>query len=847
MAEELEIKYNSKKVKDFWKKYNLTIVFLLLIAIFLAGFFRAYPYDLPITEDWAEGTARSNVQNQISNNILQQYPEIDDQTRENLITQQTNLYFKENKAEINAQVDQLTEQIKAYYQDDSGQTYLLAIDPWHYYRQAQNLIENGHVGDEIVDGKSLDNHMLAPNGLFIGNSLHPVIIVAVHRVSQLFGNDSILSSTFVVPMLISMLAVIPCFFLGRRLGGNVTAVVAAVLFAIHPVLLGRTPAGFSDTDAYNVLFPLLIVWLFFESLISKNVKNKILLALGAGLATGLFAFAWYGWWYIFDIILGAIATYLIYLAARHKKDLFKIKAVKRFLLSAITYVTSSVIFVLAIAGLADLKSTVVGPLSSIFIKEAAHTTLWPNVYTTVAELNAVSLSGVVSILGGKLLFAIAIIGILLVFLKKKQREMKLKYFLVLAIWFAVSVYASTKGMRFTLLLLPPFVLGIGITVSYIFIKLRNWIHKDLEINKKFITTVFVIALIVLAIPWMNKAEDTAKNEVPSVNDGWYAALTKIKEETPEDAIVNSWWDFGHWFKAIADRAVTFDGASQDRPQAHWIGKVLLTDDEEESIAILRMLDCGANDAYDLLLEETNDPLEAKRILDEALLSDRSQTKTILSAHTDDPDKILDKIFCDPPENYFITSEDMVAKAGVWAHFGSWDFEKSYAYNLVKSKSKEEAISELKDKVGYSQEEADSIYRQLKGVTDREANELIAPYPSFGTEGQCQVQNNTVLCTNGAIIDLENNIAKVRTNNGDANIKVWRDNTQEYTGDEGVEDVTLAYIPEKSQVIFMHPDLLNSMFTELYYYGGENLEHFELFNHQQGLNGFNIYTWKVKWN
>jgi len=48
-----------------------------------------------------------------------------------------------------------------------------------------------------------------------------------------------------------------------------------------------------------------------------------------------------------------------------------------------------------------------------------------------------------------------------------------------------------------------------------------------------------------------------------MNDGWYESLTKIKQNASEDAIINSWWDFGHWFKAVGDRAVTFDGTPQE--------------------------------------------------------------------------------------------------------------------------------------------------------------------------------------------------------------------------------------------------------------------------------------------
>ena len=78
------------------------------------------------------------------------------------------------------------------------------------------------------------------------------------------------------------------------------------------------------------------------------------------------------------------------------------------------------------------------------------------------------------------------------------------------------------------------------------------------------------------------------------------------------------------------------------------------------------------------------------------------------------------------------------------------------------------------------------------------------------------------------------------------IKVWRDDKGTYTAEEGTEEIILAYIPEQSKSIFMQPALMNSMFTELYYYRGKRLNNFELFDHQQGVNGFNIYTWKVKW-
>ena len=48
-------------------------------------------------------------------------------------------------------------------------------------------------------------------------------------------------------------------------------------------------------------------------------------------------------------------------------------------------------------------------------------------------------------------------------------------------------------------------------------------------------------------------------------------------------------------------------------------------------------------------------------------------------------KVLELTHCTPPENYFITSYDMVDKSIAWAHIGSWDFERSLIYNTLKKK------------------------------------------------------------------------------------------------------------------------------------------------------------------
>ena len=58
-----------------------------------------------------------------------------------------------------------------------------------------------------------------------------------------------------------------------------------MIVAVNSALLGRTPAGFSDTDPYNIFFPLFIAWVFIEAFEAKNWKKTTLLACAGGPST----------------------------------------------------------------------------------------------------------------------------------------------------------------------------------------------------------------------------------------------------------------------------------------------------------------------------------------------------------------------------------------------------------------------------------------------------------------------------------------------------------------------------------------------------------------------------------
>lgn len=873
------------KTKEFLKKY---VVFLLiLIPIFLSIFFRSYSAYLPITDEWAENTLHNNIKSNILNQINQQYPNLPDANKQRLVNEQFNQFLKENKGSINEEVKKISANFKSRFQDDSGQTYLLAIDPYYYWRHVDHYLKRGQAGTiytsklpdietqklmypETDFSKNIDwdGQRMAPIGSTSTMTFHAYFGVFLHKFLSIFNkNQSTLASMFLIPIIISALAVIPAFLIGRRLAGNLGGFIAGMIIAINSSFLGRTAGGFSDTDAYNVFFPLLITWLFIEALTQKSDKKRIIYASLAGLSIGLFSFAWGGWWYIFDFMLVGIGIYTFYLIIKHiiqKKKILHIIKEKEFqdyITATIFFILSSAIFTSIFTSSKTFLSSIISPFNFMLIKSVAITTLWPTIQTTVAELNPASFGQVVSSVGGKLFFWLAILGIILNFIVKgKDRKAHIKIGILLTLWFIGTIYASTKGIRFILLLVPAFAIAFGTSIGIIYKKVSDWISNALKVNKNISKIVILLLLLLLLLAPIKAAKETAKREVPSMNDAWYNTLTKIKMETAKDSIVNSWWDFGHWFITLADRRVTFDGAGQDRYMAHWVGKSLLVDDEKETVSILRMVDCGNNNAFWTLNKRLNNTVETINMLNKIILLNKVQAKSELVKYIseENTELVLKNTHCIPPDNYYITSEDMVGKAGVWAHFGSWDFNRALMYQSVKKINSLDGIMLLKNKFNLSQETASEYYYQIQ-TTD--ADRWISPWPNYASGlGSCQNQNGTLICNNNAggqgiqfKVKLDTMETTIPTNQGDINPHsiVYSTNTsiieKRFNNSQFPYSVALIPYDGNFRNIIMAPQLAASTFTKLFFFEGHGQECFDLFHYEQQITGGKIYTWKVNWD
>ena len=927
----------SKPATYFLKKKQFIIPLAIIILVMALGIYlRVQTSYLPGIDEKAKEIVYETIKSQVREDVNRQHMSAFDIDKESLIDADFKKALQQNKAAVKQLIESEAAILKSNFQDENGQTYLLAVDPYFWLRYADNILKNGHPTGIVRDGMIWDTYIQAPVGYFVGRDMfHPYFIAYLFKVVHFFNKDMYLMRfMFYIPILIMTLAVIPVFFIAKRLSGNFAGFIAATLLVTHQLTLDRTLGGFADTDSYNVLFPLLIVWLFIEIFRSKNKINMFILSLAQGFLIGIYSFTWGGgWWYMFDFILithiASIMYYFVYNIKKLRKGIvnfLKVPDINKGMIMFLMFILFSGVFVTLFSGFDRFVEAPLNPLSFTRMKTIATESIWPNVFTTIEEQRGIPFDEIKSRMGGILLF-ISMIGLLFITAKKiKKRDIwfialssiwfilifqmeNIFYLLImlsipliirfiwalankeikidvsigilLIIWFAATLYASDRGVRWTLLLAPPFAIAAGIALGNIQRYLSNLLTKSMDISRNISILITVLLLSILLVAPLNEANSRARRVIPEIDSVWYASLDKIKKESAQDAIIVSWWDFGHWFKAIGDRAVIFDGASQNTPPAYWVGRALLTSSEKESVEILRMLSCRdstPSGKYGItcpgeicpltgvssLNAVINDAAKSIDILHEIIILNRKNAEKKLSEYSLDDkqiDVVLNHTHCNPPENYFITSDDMIQKSGVWAHFGSWNFDRAQIYNTLNKaeykKNKQSAMDYLMKRFNYTEKQADDIYYEVQSLSsNKEVNNWIALWPSYAVKPEecTKLSDETFACPIGEGTGLLNTTTMdfyIGTKDG-----IKHPNPLVYTTKDKIVtkqyDNTIKYgvavIPTDKgfKSTIMSPELTSSMFTRLFFMDGIGLKHFKKFSDEESVLGNRVIVWKIDW-
>ncbi|GAG61884.1 unnamed protein product, partial [marine sediment metagenome] len=63
----------------------------------------------------------------------------------------------------------------------------------------------------------------------------------------------------------------------------------------------------------------------------------------------------------------------------------------------------------------------------------------------------------------------------------------------------------------------------------------------------------------------NIQQATARQDYFTPSDAWCETLAWVKDNTPEDSFILSWWDYGYWILRMADREVYVDPCQSKGP------------------------------------------------------------------------------------------------------------------------------------------------------------------------------------------------------------------------------------------------------------------------------------------
>jgi hypothetical protein len=258
---------------------------------------------------------------------------------------------------------------------------------------------------------------------------------------------------------------------------------------------------------------------------------------------------------------------------------------------------------------------------------------------------------------------------------------------IVAAWFVAAIAVSFKGERFVMLAVAPFGLALAAAAGELYHLLHGLIKRAVRAPARLGQAgAFILAAAPLAIPVCN-GYAAARNYVPEMNGAWWNTLARIREESPTDAIIDTWWDYGYWAEYVAGRRVAADGGAVRTHIPLWIAKALMAPSERQAARLLRMLNCGSDAtpdaagrqgafgklrAYGIGEVEAAETVAALAGLDRQTASDYLERRGLSGPARDD---VLASTHCTPPPSYLVLSTAMNSISG-WRYLGNWDLRRA---------------------------------------------------------------------------------------------------------------------------------------------------------------------------
>ncbi|NWK06369.1 hypothetical protein HX827_03390 [Marine Group I thaumarchaeote] len=484
------------------------------------------------------------------------------------------------------------------------------FDPFFNYRATEFIVENG-LPAYLEWHDDLSWH---PYGRDVSSTSQVMLHTTAATLYQIFGMGSSLYDFAIwFPVVISSLTAIIIFALVRTIGGTTAGLLASLFFAISPILILRGSIGWFKSEPLGLFYGLLAVYLLLSGLKSDNGKISITKIVGAAVLLAFGIASWGGVQFFIlpigilflalpflrkdskFIILTSIiftAIFLLVTASFEKTGIAFLSGLNGFFLAGCTaflvaciiirkiFTKSQLRISLAllggsiISGIVIISSGVINLPTFRYLNAANPLLITTDMLNdSVSEHATTSLD--ISFYFFSILMVFAGIGAWLLLQKKVNHSFKIKgemaaFALIIGL---VGVYFSSAFVRLEVFGSISIIILASIGISILISKILKVQQKPIGAVTKisFLVGIIILLMVPMVYPeklnWSNNnvgipislLHSATKFDI-STND-WPDAMQWMKENTPKDAVIAAWWDYGYWISTLGERKTLSDNAT----------------------------------------------------------------------------------------------------------------------------------------------------------------------------------------------------------------------------------------------------------------------------------------------
>jgi dolichyl-diphosphooligosaccharide--protein glycosyltransferase len=530
------------------------------------------------------------------------------------------------------------------------------FDPFFNYRATDFIVENG-LPAYLEWHDDLSWH---PYGRDVSSTSQVMLHTTAATLYQIFGmGSSLYDFTIWFPVVISSLTAIIIFALVRTISSTTAGLFASLFFAISPILIMRGSIGWFKSEPLGLFYGLLAVYLLLSGLKSDKGKISVAKIVGAGTLLA-FGIASWGGIQFFILPIGVLFLALPFLRKDNKFVIYaSIIFTSVFLLITMSFEKTGLAFASGLNGFFLIGCTAFLVVCVVIRRMFSKSQL----RISLALLGGSIISGIVIISSGvinlptfrylnaanpllittdmlndsvsehattsldisfyffSILMIFAGIGAWLLFQKKITRSFKIKgemaaFALIIGL---IGVYFSSAFVRLEVFGSISIIILASIGISILISKILKVQQKPTKVITKvsFLVVIVILLMVPMVYPerlnWSNNnvgipisiLHSGSKYDI-STND-WPDAMRWVKENTPKDAVIAAWWDYGYWISTLGERKTLADNATLIDWQIRKIASTLLSTPDDAWQILVSDTETDASSYYVTLPSDINKP------------------------------------------------------------------------------------------------------------------------------------------------------------------------------------------------------------------------------------------------